>query len=761
MAADPDPVVDVLSGDPVIREAKRRWKRVAEQEAEARARFIDDIKFRHADEENGYQWPNGIRQVRDSDSRPCLTMNVVRQHNLMISNEMRKNKSSVKFVGLGNGATQESANVVKDIMRRIEYTSRAQSAYTLARNFQIDGGIGYWRLATGYVDNDTFDQDIQILPILDPLTVFLDCDIQQFDGSDANFGLIIDSVPRDDFDEAYPKYKGLGTQAPLGMGVTPDDWINDDKVKVCEYFRRVPKGDRLVSFMHEGSRKTIRKSRMHESWNDLLADPQTMIREVEDLEVEWFLIVGEKVIDRTVWPGRYIPLIRCVGEETRIDGRLDRKGHTRSMKGAQRMFNYNASAQVEHVALQGKTPWKGSQDAIDELETVWNSANNSNVSFLPFKHKDENGEPIPAEALPSRVEPPTSAPAYKEGMDTAFNHMMMTSGQFQNEMGMAGTERTGAAVQKRQDQSATSTYHFQDNYELALQYTGRQVLDLIPKIYDTRRVLQMMAEDGVDYELEINPASRQAYFAQRAHDNSVVKRVFNPAMGKYDVAANVGPEYGTKREDTKDALTLILTQAPGLSGIIGDLLLSSMDFDKAQEAAMRLKRMVPPQALGEGPTQQEQQLQAQVQQLTALLAKAMQQTGKDKLRLAGKEELRDIEVYDAETKRMAALKDMLPTDPQGLRQIIGELVHEAMQTSLVPILSANAEGVEQTEGAKPPGPNPNPPSNHAPGEAHEVPGAERAPDGEWYLADPTRKGRYLHIAPLAQERARPGVVSNG
>lgn len=759
MAADADPVVDVLSGDPVVVEAKRRWKRISEQESEARARFVEDIKFRHADEDNGFQWPSRIKEGRGS--RPCLTMNVVRQHNLIISNEMRKNKSSVKFVGLGNGATQESANVLKDLMHRIEYTSRAQNAYTIARNFQIDGGLGYWRLSTGYTDNDSFDQDIQILPINDPLSVFLDCDIQQFDGSDAGHGLVLDSVPKADFDEAYPKYKGLGSQAPLGIGTVDDDWISDDKVRVCEYFRRVPKADKLVSFMHSGVRRTIKQSRMHESWHDqILGDPQTMIREIEDLEVEWYLIVGENIIDSTLWPGRYIPLIRCVGEETRIDGRLDRKGHTRSMKGAQRMFNYNASAQVEHVALQGKTPWKGSQDAIDELETVWNSANNSNVAFLPFKHKDENGEPIPPEALPSRVEPPTSAPAYKEGMDTAFTHMMMTSGQYQNELGMQGSERTGAAVQKRQDQSATATYHFQDNYETALQFTGRQVLDLIPKIYDTRRVLQIMAEDGVDYELEIDPAARQAYFQQRAHDNSIVKRIFNPQLGKYDVAASVGPEYGTKREDTKDALTLILTQAPGLSGIIGDLLLSSMDFDKAQEAALRLKRMVPPQALGQGPTAAEQQLQQQVQQLTAMLAKTLQQTGKDKLRLAGKEELRDIEVYDAETKRMAALQKMLPTDPEGLRQLIGELVHESMQTSLVPILSANAQGVQETEEAKPPA-NPNPASTAAPGDTHEVPGAERAPDGEWYLADPTRRARFLHIAPLAQERSRPGIISNG
>src|SRR4029077_20075298 len=114
-----------------------------------------------------------------------------------------------------------------------------------------------------------------------------------------------------------------------------------------------------------------------------------------------------------------------------------------------------------------------------------------------------------------------------------------------------------------------------------------------------------------------------------------------PSLGQYDIAPTFGPSYGSRRKETADALTLILTQAPGLTGIIGDLLLRSMDFEEAQEASLRLKRMVPPIALGRGPSQAEQQLQAQVQSLTALLSKTMQEHGKDRLKLVGKGEMRD------------------------------------------------------------------------------------------------------------------------
>src|SRR5665213_2737821 len=130
-----DPTVLALSGNPIINEARERFDRASEWESNARQRFLDDLKFANGDSDNGYQWPNAIRQSREVDNRPCLTMNIVQQHNLQISNEARKNKSSVNAVALGNGATQDAASMFSNVCRRIEYISRAQSAYTVAREF--------------------------------------------------------------------------------------------------------------------------------------------------------------------------------------------------------------------------------------------------------------------------------------------------------------------------------------------------------------------------------------------------------------------------------------------------------------------------------------------------------------------------------------------------------------------------------------------------------------------------------------------------
>lgn len=745
--SDLDNQVGNLSADPVVNECQKRYNWSYEWESTSRGNFINDYKFAHGDPINGYQWPNAIRKNRDVSNKPCLTMNIVRQHNLQIVNDMKQNKSAIVYKATGNGATAESANVLNSIGRYIQYHSNAQDAYTLAAEHMVDGGIGWWRVVTDYANDKTFDHEIFIRRVIDPLSIYMDPDIQEKDGSDAMWAIVFDLVPKDEFEDAYPKFKDRAGNSPLVVGGGDDFWTLKDHVRVCEYFRKVPEDSELVSFIHpeSGVRHSISGDLLHPDIRKAIVDaPTTKIRSVQGWKVEWYLIVGSEICDKTIWPGKYIPLIRCVGEETIIDGVLDRKGHTRALEDAQRMYNMNASAQVEFALLQGKTPWLAAVQAIENYEEYWNTANIDNPSVLPYNAISEDGEAI---APPQRIDPPTFAPAYQAGMETAFNQIMMTSGQFQNTMGQPGNERTGSAIQKRQAQGENATYHFIDNFGVAIRFTGKIILDLIPHVYDTKRIVKMQADDGADIDVEIDPTAREAFFQEMDHTNTVVRRVFNPQLGQYDVQASVGVDFGTKREETVQALTLLLTQAPGLTGIIGDQLLMAMDFPGAEEAAQRLRRMVPQQALGNGPTEQEQQMMEQIQGLQEALQKSLEKQAKQSVELKGKAELRDIEGYDSETKRMAALAKMLPTDPQGLQAIIKQLVQEALHTTLAPVMQANQAEIDEDSVAPQPAP-----INEAP-----IPGAQKARDGHWYVLDPTRKGKYLRIAPLAEQGSPQGT----
>lgn len=275
---------------------------------------------------------------------------------------------------------------------------------------------------------------------------------------------------------------------------------------------------------------------------------------------------------------------------------------------------------------------------------------------------------------------------------------MMASGQYQADMGEPGNEKSGKAINARQRQGDNATYHFIENMSIAIRYTGKILIELIPKIYDTKRVLKILGEDGIESQVIIDPNARAEYIAEQQQDSEKIKIIYNPSFAKYSVTSDVGPAYATRRQEAFNAFTQIMSQQPDLMKVAGDLMFRAADFPMAEELAERLKRMVPPAVLGKGPDPQVQQLLEQNQQLTQNIAKVMQQyadersnnqasqhkSETDAFNAATKriteEQQKEIDVYKAETERLKTLMGGL--DPQQIASMTAQLVLQSMQTPL-------------------------------------------------------------------------------
>lgn len=680
----------LLKGDDrILAEAKRRFQECEAWESDFRKAFLDDIKFANADSINMYAWPNDIRRNRDIDERPCLTVNKVHQHCLQIINDGKKNKPGIKVRPVGGEATFESAMAFEDVIRHIEYASNAQVAYDKASEYQVQGGIGYWRVITDYasqdVDEAAFDQEIFIRPIKDPLNVFLDPDINEFDGSDARFGFIFSIMPKEAFRRKYPKFEYVPGSSVLGS--SGDSWITEDHIRLAEYYRKVEHKKTIIAYLDPQTQDSIVKplDEIPKALRKLLmAEPTTKTRQITEPEIEWYLLAGDQIIDRNVWPGKYVPIVRVIGEETIIDGSLDRKGHTRALRDPQRIYNYWTSSAVEFVALQSKAPFVGAAGAIEGYETYWENANRVNYSILPYKNRDDDGNELPP---PARDQPPVMADAYVKGMQVAANEMMMVSGQYQAVMGAQSNETSGKAINERQRQGETATYHYIDNLAIGIRFTGKILLDLIPKIYDTPRVIRIMAEDGTQNTVAVDPKLAQAHQVKKDKVSNQVQRIFNPSVGKYDVESDVGPSYGTKRQEAFNAFTQIATQSPEMMTLVGDLMFQAADFPGADEIAERLHRMVPGQALGTEAPPELKQMQASLQNMQQFTSKLLETINEQKLELKRRSGEAEVDTYKAITDRLKAL---LPTmlNPKDVAQNIFDLMtlekqnaHELLVTS--------------------------------------------------------------------------------
>jgi hypothetical protein len=774
MAIDDDIDVSIISAPDedeqrLFREVMKNYTYAQGYEAEARNRFDYDYRFANGDTHNKYQWDDELVASREDQDKPCLTINKTRQHNLMIINDAKQNKPGIRIRPVGDNATFEAAQVFQELVYHIEYISSAENVYDAATTWQVEAGWGYWRVITDYISPNSFDQEIYIRRIKDPRSVYLDPDIVEVDGSDARWGIVFEEVPREVFNEKYPDHKGIVGTSSLGAEneVQSKGWVTKEIVRVAEYFKRIEEEDKLVTWVGQQGQVLKRVSQLDDMekllYKEIRKDKankelyQYRERDVLTNNVKLYKIAGDRVIEETDWLGDTIPIVRLIGCETVIDGVWDCKGHTRALIDAQRIYNYNTSANVEFGALQTKAPWIAAAASIEGYENYYETANKSNHSYMPYNHIDDMGHPIPP---PARPQPPMPSPAYVQGMEIAQNEMMMASGQYQAQFGENENAKSGVAINARQRQGDRATYHFIDNQAIAIRRTGKILIDLIPKVYDTERVRRITAQDGRIMNVNIQPNAQQAYEkvdhpdGQQFDKNQQVDEIiFNPNVGLYDIQSDTGPSFATKRMETAAALTQIAAADKEFMKVGGDILFGTLDFPKADVLAERYKKMLPPNLTGDAPDPQVEQVMHQaadqIQQLQGMVAELQRQL-KDKTtqltqsgmkidlehKKAMTQEARDD--YKAETERVTALGNAGPgvsveqIQPV-LRQLLagmaqnGELIykapgpHEGGTPIQLPPEPENATGEAGSGQAG------------ASDEEPPVEGAEKANDGNWYV----------------------------
>jgi len=616
-----DGLMSKKSDDAIIKEAHREFAECEDREYDARKLWKSDLRFANGDPENGYQWSEELKKSRELDpngARPCLTTNKVKQHNRQITNDVRQNKPAIRVSPVDDKADKKTAEILNGVIRHIEKNSSADTAYDIAGEFAVDAGLGYWRVTTDYAADDSFEQEIYIKAIPNPLNVYLGSHTEP-DGSDATCGFVFEDIAKAEFEARYPDADAIGWPTDEGT-----DWISKETIRVAEYFKITEDKDTLFAD-EQGNTVLLSAIEDQEEAKRIKADESIKKRTVSKKRCKWYLIAGDKILDSRDWPGKYIPIVRVVGEEVLIDGKIDRKGHTRAMKDAQRMYNYWSSAAVEYGALQGKQPYMAPAEAIAGYESHWDNLNKSHASYVPYNAFDEAGNPVP---MPQRQMPPVTAPMYMEGMRVANEEMKMASGQYDAAMGQRSNETSGRAINARQQESDNATFHFIDNIARAVRYTGRVLIDLIPKVYDTPRIMRILGEDGTEDRAQIDPGIPNAYQEQRDDLTGEIRKIYNPSVGRYDVDVRVGPSYGSRRQEAFQALNEISSRNPQLMAVAGDLVFKAADFPMAEEIAERLQKTLPPNLQDEkdGEQQIPPEVQAQIQQMQEQM-QMMQQAG--------------------------------------------------------------------------------------------------------------------------------------
>ena len=695
----------------IISVAKSRFTMAVSAYSESREDELDDLRFYAGSPDNQWQWPADVLATRGSvqgqtiNARPCLTINKLPQHVRQVTNDQRQNRPSGKVIPVDDKADVEVAEIFDGLVRHIEYISDADVAYDTACENQVAYGEGYIRLLTEYCDDNSFNQDIKIGRIRNSFSVYMDPTIQDPCGSDAQWCFITEDLSKAEYERQFPDSQPISSMMAQGVGdASISQWVSENTVRIAEYF--YIEHEKATLNLYYGNVSAMKGSPEDQ---DMAANGMKPIKSriVDIKKVKWCKINGFEILESQDWAGSCIPVVRVVGNEFEVDGRIYVSGIVRNAKDAQRMYNYWTSQEAEMLALAPKAPFIGYGGQFEGYEMQWKTANTTNWPYLEVNPDvtDGAGGVLP---LPQRAPPPLPQTGLIQAKMGASDDIKGTTGQYDSSLGQTSNERSGKAILARERQADVGTYHYVDNLARAVRYITRQIVDLAPKIYDTERIARIIGADGETDIIKVNPNQPMPVNKIRDEQGIVIEKIYNLNVGRYDVCVTTGPSYMTKRQEALEAMAQLLQGNPQLWAVAGDLFIKNMDWPGADEMSKRFAKTIDPKIMEGGDDSPEMQaakmqMDAMNQEMEQMMS-MLQNIGKS---VEVQEQQRadyeaQIKAFDAETKRISAVQAGMTFEQ--IQDIVSGTIAAALDTGDLIGGAPERQPFEMPEMAPPPMP---------------------------------------------------------
>ena len=650
-----------------VKEALRLFGESLDALDEQRTQIEEDLEF--SDPSDPKQWSDEERRAREGDPggmRPCLTFDQLGQYISNVSGQIETRPPSLHALPAGGGSDKQVAEHLDGHYRHIEYASRATSEhYQSAMLSAARCGVGYLVVRPEFTDRALGYQEPRITSEPDPLRVVLDPWSIRLDGSDATFGFILTPFSAREFKRKWPKAKPLSFSADAEAKggederesiIVAEQWLIDDQTK-----------DMLICQDAEGMEYSL--SAEDATLSQQNGQPVNVIGQYKDKvrRVMWSRMNAEEELEKAEeYPANNIGIVPVYGYVGYADGRLKYCGIARRARDPQKAYNYHQSEIRAYMSQAPKSPWIAPASAIGPYKDLWDRASIDSRAVLPFQDWDaENQRAVQA---PFRTPLAINLQSHIQAAQQAKEDIQASIGMYQANLGAPSNESSGVAIESRKQQGEASTSHFQSHLAVSIAACGRIVLDMLPKLVDTKRQMRILGFDGTPGDVTLDPQQPQP--AMETPDGGIS---INPNIGRYDVRVVVGASFSTQRTQSQAAFSEMMRNNPGMTAAIAPLWAKTLDIADSDKLAQVFTAMAPPEvrailqpagAKESGPGKAE--LAQQLEQCKQALQEAIQHahdaqqdadraiaTAAEEKRLAAvRERELNIKAYDAETNRL-------------------------------------------------------------------------------------------------------------
>jgi Phage P22-like portal protein len=564
-----------MADNDIVREAREALELSYQFDRDNRKEAVEDLRF-----VAGFQWSDSARQERQG--RPLITINRSGQFIRQVANPIRQNMPTIKVEPDGDDQ-KEMAEVVNGIIRRIQYNSSASHVYANAVEHMVACGIGWFRVCQDYTDDNSFNQEILIKRVFNPLSVYPDPSSLEPDRSDMNWCLVAEDWPIEAFKKKWPGKDKVSVDLPNnGSAQQAISWGSADTVKVAEYWRR-KKGSKSVVQLSTGH--VLDASHLDGPMGEQIRPHVVNQRAVETSTVEMIMVSGAEILEEPYQcPCKWIPVIPVIGAEIPIEQGTYRHGLIRFQREPQQLHNYFMSVAAESLGQQPKAPYLITPKQLGKFKALWDNANRSPTPYLPYEPDPQ----VPG-GQPTRISPPPLPAGLIQMAQMLSDDMKATTGIYDAALGNQSNETSGVAINQRVQQGDQATFHYVDNLEHGLEHLGRVLLDMIPKVYDNERSMRIKG-DGAAKEktIQINKPVMN-YDGQSMIHNDMSQMSFNA------VRVVLGQNFASRKQQTSQTLIGLIQAMPQIGMVAGDIIAKNLDIDQADELAERLHTLLPPQ----------------------------------------------------------------------------------------------------------------------------------------------------------------------
>lgn len=657
----------------------------------------------------GKQWENDEEDMLTSFNKIPLQFNKLSTLINTLLGEQQQNTPQLEVVPM-SGCNEETAKIRQILTKDIMLSSDAKTVYQVAASQAFIGGFGAYYLSTDYCHPKSFDLDIKYCNFKDSTRAFWDISAEDINKTDGMYAGYIYRMSRKKFRELYgkeveesilkdgqPLSKSEVAQAVDTRANEPSfNWADEDAICILNYFKRKYKKETLYKLSNG---KVLDKTEMDElteksrefreqlKQQEMMLDMQMMqsgemppeMQQGQQLEEELldddfmtlyddgqpvriegekeskvsrimhYQIAGDYKLDEEEFPSEDLPVV-FMDQHSYYD--KNGKQHCRPFiidaVDAQRYLNYLGTQSAYILKISRYDQFIGSKKNVQSTDTQKAWTDPTNVRGLLTYDETPSG------AKPEQVRPPELSASLSLQYQRAIEDMYTSTGLYPSRLGQEGNEVSGVAIDARTKQGNYATYVAFNSINRAITAGGRILNQMIPKVYDTQRVMMLMTPDKGRQSITIN---------EQSDEYGTIKN--DLTKGTYEVRLQAGPSYEGQKALALESLTAVLNANPDAFNLIADLYCENLPLLNTLEITNRLKTLVPPEIIdagksGEMPQEQKADpeamaMQADIQMKQEQLALKKQEL---EMRMQESQAKAEMEHLNLEMKKIQLLSDI-------------------------------------------------------------------------------------------------------